>query len=147
MTGIDVSNHTGKIDFTQIKDQGVDFVFVKATEGSNFIDQSFERNYSNARRAEIPIGAYHFFRFNKSGKDQAKHFLKHIKGKKFDIPLVLDVEEWGNPGGIKRETVVAELQHFIDEVEKVVKEDVMIYTNESGYRTYINGNFDTKRLF
>ncbi|MBC5772765.1 hypothetical protein H8S95_01710 [Pontibacter sp. KCTC 32443] len=147
VTGIDVSNHTGKIDFNQIKEQGVDFVYVKATEGSNFTDQSFERNYSNAKLAGIPVGAYHFFRFNKSGKDQAKHFLKHIKGKQLELPLVLDVEDWGNPSGMKRETVTAELQHFIEDVEKEVKEDVMIYTNESGYRSYISGNFDNKSIW
>ncbi|MFD2514186.1 glycoside hydrolase family 25 protein [Pontibacter locisalis] len=147
VTGIDVSNHTGKIDFAQVKEQGVDFVIIKATEGANFKDESFERNYSNAQNADIPVGAYHFFRFNRSGKEQAKNFLKHIKGKRFELPLVLDVEEWGNSGSSKREEVVAELQNFIDEVESQVKKKVMIYTNESGYRTYIKGNFDTKSIW
>lgn len=147
VTGIDVSAHTGKINFKQVKEQGVDFVFIKATEGEDFVDKNFELNYKNARKASIPVGVYHFFRFNKSGKEQARNFLKQIAGKRFELSLVLDVEEWGNPKSAKREYVVAEIRNFIEEVERQRKGQVMIYTNESGYRTYIKTNFDSKSIW
>jgi lysozyme len=147
VTGIDVSNHTGKIDFDLIKAQGVDFVYIKATEGGNFVDKSFERNFRNAKKANIPVGVYHFFKFNKSGKEQASNFLKHIEGKRFDLSLVLDVEEWGNPSNTNRKDVIREIGNFIDEVERKTQKKVMIYTNESGYRTYIKDNFYKKSIW
>jgi lysozyme len=103
VTGIDVSSHTGKIDFQKVKEQNIDFVFMRSTGGRTVKDQMFEKNYLAAKKSDIPIGVYHFFRFNKSGKSQAINFLSAIKGKKFDLPLVLDIEDWKNsyivPGG------------------------------------------------
>lgn len=80
--GIDVSAHTGKINFTKIRKQKIDFVFIKATEGETFIDKKLEENYFNATLNKIPTGLYHFFRFNRKGVLQANNFLKNIEGKK-----------------------------------------------------------------
>ena len=90
ITGIDVSKHTGKIDFQKVKEQSIDFVFMKSTEGENYKDETFENNYLGAKESGIPIGTYHFFRFNKSGKSQANNFLSAIDGKKFTPRTTLD---------------------------------------------------------
>ena len=66
ITGIDVSHHTGKIDFQKAKGQNIDFVYMKSTEGEFYKDNMFEKNYKRAKESGIPIGAYHFFRFNKT---------------------------------------------------------------------------------
>jgi len=39
--GVDVSSHQGKIDWRVLKKQGVQFAFIKATEGSSFVDKNF----------------------------------------------------------------------------------------------------------
>ena len=44
ITGIDVSKHTGKIDFQKVKEQSIDFVFMKSTEGEKYKDETFENN-------------------------------------------------------------------------------------------------------
>ena len=142
VTGIDVSNHTGQIDFGKIKEQGIDFVYIKATEGTDFTDEKFQTNFQNATINAIPVGAYHFFKFNSDGRKQAANFLQNIKDKKLDLPLVLDVEEWDNTLKKKPKEIVEEIRDFIDEVGKTRKDRVIIYTNESGYQKYIEGNFD-----
>lgn len=81
ITGIDISGHTGKIDFLKLSERKIDFVFIKATEGADFVDPKFQENYSNAVN-KLPIGFYHFFRFNKSGKSQANNFLSNISDKR-----------------------------------------------------------------
>jgi lysozyme len=147
VTGIDISAHTGKIDFKKISGKEIDFLYLKATEGKTFIDRNFEKNYLNSRSSAIPVGFYHFFRFNRDGKDQAENFLGTIKGKKTRLPLVVDVEEWGNVKVKSREKVINELKIFIRLVELKTRKRVMIYANESSYSQYILGNFDKHDLW
>jgi len=147
ITGIDISKHTGKIDFKKVKSQSFDFVFLKATEGENYIDEKFENNYLEAKLNAIPLGAYHFFRFNKSGKVQADHFLSSVRGKSFDLPYVLDIEKWGNLGQTEKVVVIKEISIFIKELEQNTSKSVMIYTNESGFKEYISGYFDDKKIW
>ncbi|MCH8331531.1 MAG: lysozyme, partial [Bacteroidetes bacterium] len=68
--GIDISHHQGEIDWGQITEP-LDFVFIKATEGQNFNDTRFKDNWGNARKHGYKVGAYHFYRFCKTGIEQA----------------------------------------------------------------------------
>lgn len=43
VTGIDISNHSGDINFEEVKKKNIDFVYMKATEGFDFIDNRFVR--------------------------------------------------------------------------------------------------------
>jgi len=150
ITGIDISRHTGIVDFRKIKEQfndTIDFVYIKASEGANLVDVKFETNYINAILNDIPVGPYHFFKFNVSGKRQAINFLQIINNKIFNLPLVLDVEEWSNPGEYNHDKVIFEIRCFILEVEIRRKEKVMIYTNESSYQKYIQGNFESSKIW
>jgi lysozyme len=147
VTGIDVSNHTGKIDFQKVKEQNIDFVFIRSTGGRTVKDQMFEKNYLGAKKSDIPIGVYHFFRFNKSGKSQAINFLSAIKGKKFDLPLVLDIEDWKNPTTKSRAEIIYEIDQFITSVERETGLSLMIYTNENGYKKYVYEKFSHKNIW
>ena len=89
----------------------------------------------------------HFFKFNVSGKKQAANFLQVINNKIFNLPLVLDVEEWGNSGEENQYKIINEIRSFILEVEIRRNEKVMIYTNESSYRRYIQGNFESSNIW
>ena len=72
--GIDVSHHQGDIDWHIVKAAGVDFAFIKASEGGDYRDREFARNWEEAGRAGIARGAYHFFTFCTAGLDQAHNF-------------------------------------------------------------------------
>ncbi len=94
LKGIDVSKYQGKIDWDKLKGK-VDFVIVKSTHGMNDTDEQWERNYAEAKRVGIPIGAYHYFYYG----DEAKHhkevdnFLSKLAGKKLEFPAFIDFEE------------------------------------------------------
>ena len=45
--GIDVSGWQGNIDYTQVKNSGIEIVYMKSSEGSNFVDPYFNQNYTN----------------------------------------------------------------------------------------------------
>ena len=58
--GIDISSHNGDIDFGALKQAGIDFVLIKASEGSSFKDPRFYTNIARARKAGLKVSAYHF---------------------------------------------------------------------------------------
>ena len=139
VAGIDVSKHNGKIDFEKVAADDYQFVFIKASEGKTYRDEAFERNYQGARDAGLMVGAYHFFRKNRTGEEQAANLLSVIKGKPLDLPLVIDLEDdWGNGATTSRETA---LKRVLEMIEILVSKgyDVMIYTNLDGYEKYYKG--------
>lgn len=61
LRGLDLSSYQGSVDFESLK-SNIDFVIIKASEGTGFIDPQLQRNQSEARRLGIPLGYYHFAR-------------------------------------------------------------------------------------
>jgi lysozyme len=95
--GIDVSSYQGRIDWGQLRGEGLDFVYVKATEGGDFTDPAYAGNVAGARAAGLRVGAYHFFTFCRDGAEQARHALAVIgRDGDADLPLVVDLEFGGN---------------------------------------------------
>lgn len=134
--GIDVSRHNGDIDFSRVKDAGIEFAFIKATEGATHKDSLYSRNMSQARRAGIKTGAYHFFRFDVDGVDQALNFLRTVGPLQPELGMVIDVESTGNPKNIPPETIKKRLTSMV-EYMNLLGHRVMIYTNLDGYYDYI----------
>lgn len=93
MFGIDVSNNNGTIDWRKVAADGVDFAWVKATEGRTFIDRYFTPNLLGARQAGVAVGAYHYARpDNNSPEQEADHFLRVYRALPGDLLPVLDFE-------------------------------------------------------
>jgi len=80
VAGIDVSKHNGVIDFDAVAADDYQFVFIKASEGKTYKDEAFDRNYHSARNAGLKVGAYHFFRKNRTGQEQAANLLSVVAG-------------------------------------------------------------------
>jgi lysozyme len=93
--GIDVSHYQGKIDWHQVADRAINFAFIKATDGSKFVDPLLQENWVSSREAGILRGAYHFFRANQDPAQQAEHYLSSTPGLA-ELPAVLDFEVIGN---------------------------------------------------
>lgn len=138
--GIDVSAHNGPIDMKQVAADGYEFVFIKASEGGDFNDRNFKRNYDNARRAGLKTGVYHFFRFDKDGVEQAINFMRTIGGRRPELGLVVDVEQAGNPDSIPKDMVISRLVHMVDYLNLLGRR-VMLYSNRDGYYDFIAENF------
>lgn len=149
VTGIDVSKHTGRINWQEIKAHDIDFVFVKATEGASYEDPNFKVNFRGAKDARLKTGVYHFYRFNRDGRTQAMNFLSRIEKLNLDFAPVVDVEEWGNTNFKNKKTaqIIREIRDFVDLVESKTGKRMIIYTNESTYNKYIKGNFDENLLW
>lgn len=105
IAGIDVSEWQGSIDWKAVKESGVKFVIVKATESSTQVDPYFVTNWEGAKAAGLLVSAYHVVQPHRSAMTQAKHFLDTIGDRQPDFPLALDVElrGVGNIGAIVEE--------------------------------------------
>lgn len=144
--GVDLSAHNGKVDFGNLKEAGITFVMLKASEGESFRDSRFEENYRLASEAGLYVGAYHFFRFDVDGILQARNFMQALEEKDIPIPLAIDVEEHGNPFSLISDKVVRRLADMIDELS-ANEFPIVIYTNKDGYEKFIKGNFDDYPLW
>jgi len=139
--GLDLSAHNGAPDFNSIAAAGFKFVYLKATEGTDYRDPAFLRNYLAARRAGLAVGAYHFFRFDSDGTSQAFNYLETIKGCDLQLPAVIDIEEWGNPAGIATEMINEKIATMVA-ILSVRRGPTMIYTNKNGDARFIRGRYD-----
>ena len=96
--GIDVSFYQGVIDWKKVKAAGIKFAILKAggSDSGFYVDKTFSTNYYRAKDAGIAVGAYYFagpyFQGKEAGRADADRFLNIIKGKKFEYPLVIDIE-------------------------------------------------------
>lgn len=91
--GIDVSHYQGTIDWNEIeKNKKIQFVFVKATDGSTGRDGKYRRNVNGARKAKKMVGAYHFLSSKRSVRLQFEEFRSTVRKGDIDLIPMLDVE-------------------------------------------------------
>ena len=140
--GIDISHYQGEIDWDELRNNGmiercpVRFVMIKATEGSNRIDDRFKENFYQAREYGFIRGAYHFWSTRSSGRAQAEHFLRQVKLEDGDLPPVLDVEHKAKdqtPEEFKESVLT-----WLRLVEKAYDAKPIIYTYYKFKLTYLN---------
>jgi len=131
--GTDLSKYQGEVDWHALKKGGISFAFIKATEGGDRVDDMFHRNWQGAKAAGIPRGAYHFFYFCRPAAEQARWFIRHVPRERSSLPPVLDME-WNHLSPTCRlrppaETVRAEMQVFLDMIERHYGKRPIIYTS------------------
>lgn len=141
--GVDVSEYQGDIDWQILSNQDIQFAFIKATEGSSYVDPNFLDNFTNALNTNLRVGAYHFFSFESSGKTQAENFIDTVPIVENSLPNVVDVELYGdfksNPLDVQ--SVVKELTTMLQSLEDTYKSKPIIYTTKITYNLYIKDNF------
>jgi len=94
MLGVDISHHNQKVDLSVLA-RNVDFIYMKATEGATYVSASYVSRAKQLKKLNIPWGAYHYYRVNRTPVEQARHFLDYIDTNS-GLPPVLDIEEINN---------------------------------------------------
>jgi len=137
--GIDVSHYQNQIDWQKVAAHGVDFGFVKATEGTSLRDSFFCANWSEMGKVGIRRGAYHFFRPSYSAHEQADHFINLVEMKAGDLAPVLDVEVLD---GVSRVDLLKGMYIWLFRIEIAYGIKPIIYTNQKFYNRYLSGHFE-----
>jgi len=151
--GIDVSIWQGSsINWTNVKNSGITFAWVKASQGDNITDSTFAVNIVNAKNAGVLVGAYHFADYTNNigtaGADaEAAYFWnvvkKYIKGGGHYLMPVLDVERNPAPGGYTKTTLSQWVNRWCNDIVNYaaasnVTVTPVIYTGISFASTWLN---------
>lgn len=141
--GVDVSSYQGNIDWSELSSNGISFAFIKATEGSSFVDPCFEYNYAEARKTSLRVGAYHFFSFDSAGDTQSENFISAVNGFVGMLPPVIDLEFYGekqkNPPS--QSAVRSELNIMLKRLEENYGIKPIIYATQDSYEEYLAGGY------
>lgn len=126
--GIDVSNWQRNINFSEVRNSGIQVVYIKASEGTTFKDPYFEQNYANAKVNGLKVGFYHFLTATsvEAARKQADFFISVISGKQYDCKLAMDYEKFFGEG----KTEINEIAlAFLQRVKQLTGEAVIVYSN------------------
>ncbi|MEP5730270.1 MAG: GH25 family lysozyme [Sulfitobacter sp.] len=90
--GIDAARFQTSINWNVARASGVNFAFLKATEGGDILDIKFKEHWTGAGRAGVARGAYHFYYFCTAPEVQARWFIRNVPRTPGALPPVLDME-------------------------------------------------------
>jgi len=169
--GIDVSHFQGNIDWYRVSkskkisyyrrssneksermttNSKVEFVLIKATEGSTFVDEKFKNNLRGCEKYGIPRTGYHYYRFNSDPKSQARNFINNVPKSKINFPPAIDIEFTNNeklkPSGLdnnypRKKEFIRSLTILSNELENHYGQKPIFYTTPTIYTNLIKGNF------
>ena len=136
--GIDVSKYQPTINWQDVRADGVEFAFIRVSDGTMFPDAYFDSHWAGSRAVGIKHGAYQFFRPSEDPIVQANMLLTKINSTLApdDLPPVIDVEDNDDqPPAV----IVAKMQQWINHVEAAIGRPPIVYTNRPFWRDSVGG--------
>ncbi len=138
--GIDISHYQGAIDWDKLAENRdaefpLHFIFMKATEGGDHGDDTFEQNFSEAGKRGFIRGAYHFFSPKTDPLRQADFFIRTVKLSAGDLPPVLDVEVRGKK---TKKELQRNIKRWLDRVEAHYGVKPILYTSYKFKTSYLD---------
>lgn len=134
--GLDLSVHNGDLDFNAIKNDGNEFVILRAGYGTSTKDGRFDEYYEKAKNVGLKIGAYWYsYALNvDDGKTEARKMLEVVKGKTFEYPLFIDMEDadqYKKKHGMPSNETLSEICNAFCEIVENAGYYVGVYASES----------------
>ncbi len=137
--GIDVSKYQGTIDWEAVKEEGIEYAFIRlglrGYESAKIVlDEYYDANMAGANSAGVAAGVYFFTQAVtvEEAKEEADFVIEHLAGYDVSCPVVFDVERIS--GGKGR----------ADQLTKEQRTDITIAFCEAvkaaGYTPMIYGN-------
>lgn len=128
MNGIDIASYQAGINLNTVP---CDFVIVKATEGTGYVNPDFDRAYDQAVAAGKKVGIYHYASSG-GAQNEADYFLYMVGSRVNTAILVLDWEQGGNVNF----NSVAYAKAFLDRVYQKTGVRPLIYMSKSVCRQF-----------
>lgn len=116
--GIDISKWQKGFNFDKALAEGVEFIILRGAYSTSK-DTCFETFYKECKEKGLPVGAYHYSMAKtvEAAKKEAKVMLGILKGKQFEYPIYLDVED-NVQKSLGKDTLTAIIQTYCDTLEK-----------------------------
>ena len=142
--GIDLSHYQGNVFWEAIgENKKMAYVYLKATEGGDRIDDMFERNIQYAHAQGMKVGAYHFYRPKTPQHLQLKNFTTQCRPDEQDLIPMIDIE---TTGGLNTEDFCDSLFVFLELVEKEYRQKPLLYTGANFYDRHLLGKIDDYKV-
>lgn len=142
--GIDLSHYQGNVFWETIGEHtNMAYVYLKATEGGDRIDATFERNIEMARLHGLKVGSYHFYRPKTEQKKQLENFRSQCIPVEQDLLPMIDIE---TTGGLSTDEFCDSLFAFLELVEEAYQQKPLIYTFRNFYNRHLLGKLDGYKL-
>ncbi len=134
--GIDVSHYQDKINWEKVRDKhpNIQFVYIKAIEGSSRPDENYRRNFEEAKKAGFMVGSYIFYHTMTSPERHFEEFKKLAPKSEQDLIPVVDVETLDHKSP---ELVRKRLIRLLDLMEQYYGKKPIIYTHDWFYNKYL----------
>jgi lysozyme len=147
--GVDVAHYQGEIDWERLASQGIDFAWIKATEGSSHVDPRFTENWRRAGEAGLLVGAYHFMSFESSGSTQAEQLARHVPATPGTLPPVIDLEFYGShvADPPAPEQVRGILDDLVAGIERHYGTSPVLYLTGEAYDRYVAGRYPQLKIW
>jgi len=138
MKFLDLSNWNNVTNYEAVAND-YNAVICKASEGTTFIDKTFDDKINNLKKVGIKCGAYHYLRRGNEA-EQADLFYSLIKNKELEILPVIDVEDNDLLGDVYGCT-----KRFYDRFLEISGQKCLIYSGQ--YYCKDNFTFAQRREF
>jgi len=138
--GIDLSHYQGNVFWEAIgQNKKMAYVYLKATEGGDRIDEKFEQNIQYAHEQGMKVGAYHFYRPKTPQMLQLKNFTAQCRADEQDLIPMIDIE---TTSGLSTEDFCDSLFVFLELIEKEYRQRPLLYTGANFYDRHLLGKID-----
>lgn len=137
--GIDLSHYQGNVFWEAVSETKMAYVYLKATEGGDRIDDKYERNIDLAHRYGLKVGSYHFYRPRIPQERQLQNFLTQCRPQEQDLIPMIDIE---TRSGLGQEEFTDSLLKFIRLVEHAYHCKPLLYTFTNFYNANLQNRFD-----
>lgn len=145
--GIDISHYQGTVDWQRLRlDTCIQFVYLKATEGADIVDETYLDNVAGAQKVGILVGSYHYLTSSSTVEKQFQNFYNVVNRHKQGVVPVIDVEEEGVRGWTRNE-LQENLQRMIDLIAEHYHCTPIIYSYSRFYNDRLSPAFDRYPLF
>lgn len=151
---IDISEHNGKIDFSKVKNDGIEGVIIRAGYGKGNADKYFVRNINGVIKNKLHMGIYWFsYAYTKEmAKREARYCNDLIQTYKLniDLPVFFDWEYDSmryakkNKAEVDKALIVAMTKAFCDEITELGY-TAGYYTNHDYFNQFYKGASSLKK--
>ncbi|WP_430513692.1 glycoside hydrolase family 25 protein [Pannonibacter phragmitetus] len=146
--GIDVSHYQGTVNWADVAASGAAFTFIKATQGTSYVDPMFQTNWRGAKAAGLKCGAYLFFEPNVSFLDQAELFIHQLKTAGYDRTAdLLPAIDCEVASGVTNSEFSYALSQLLNILEIYLRVKPLIYTSPGFWSSVGNPDFSAYPLW
>lgn len=126
--GIDVSGWQGDVDYKAVSEDGIQIVYIKATEGTSYTNSYYLEAYNDAKANGLKVGFYHYLTARNTSEaiSEAEYFSNTIGDLLPDCKLAMDFESFGN---LSRDEINEISFAFLRRVQEITGKEMVIYSN------------------